>query len=665
MILEKLVLHNFGVFRDRQEIDLAPSCAERPVVLFGGLNGAGKTTILDAIQLSLYGKHTFGSARADLSYPDYLRRCINRESTPEEGAGIELQFQRTVDGAPETIRVQRYWRFTPKSGLREKVEVLHNGRPDRYLSQHWDERVEDFLPRRIAKLCFFDGEKIESLASLDESGEIVRTAIHALLGLEIVDRLSTDLQVLERKERMSSADAEELERITALEQQVTELKTERKRLKEEFARIRSHVIDRREKELAEADEAFRREGGERLERESELRSELRELERERKQIEAELGDIASGPLPLLSVLPLVRATRQQASREAVARRESAVLEVLEERDRALLEALQGHKVSAPAKKHIEEYLRDDRKQRVESTSGESYLDADEETVSQLIHLDDGDMDGIRARVSELVTRLSEIEEDTTERERALESVPDADTLEDLVERRTELRAAIDRAHAESTLLSESLERVEAELGRMETVYSRALETGARKQQELEDTARLLSHSSRARKTLQKFRSKILERNVARIETAVLESFQMLLRKERLVSSLAIDPDTYQISLQNGSSKPLDSDRLSAGERQLLAVSLLWGLARASGRPLPVVVDTPLGRLDSSHRRNLVERYFPFASHQVLLLSTDEEINEAHVDRLKSHIGRSYRLEFDEGSSSTTVRPGYFWEGVTA
>jgi DNA sulfur modification protein DndD len=88
--------------------------------------------------------------------------------------------------------------------------------------------------------------------------------------------------------------------------------------------------------------------------------------------------------------------------------------------------------------------------------------------------------------------------------------------------------------------------------------------------------------------------------------------------------------------------------------------MLWGLSRASGRPLPAVIDTPLGRLDASHRINLVDRYFPFASHQVLLLSTDEEINETYYKKLMPWIGREYRLDFDDISDSTNVRQGYFW-----
>lgn len=129
----------------------------------------------------------------------------------------------------------------------------------------------------------------------------------------------------------------------------------------------------------------------------------------------------------------------------------------------------------------------------------------------------------------------------------------------------------------------------------------------------------------------------------------------------MVARIAIDPETYRIQLFDRSNSTFPAKRLSAGERQLLAIGLLWGLARTSGRPVPIVIDTPLGRLDSSHRVNLVESYFPNVSHQVLLLSTDEEIDEKHLGRLRDHISHAYLLHHDDHNGGTTVDDGYFWE----
>ena len=84
-----------------------------------------------------------------------------------------------------------------------------------------------------------------------------------------------------------------------------------------------------------------------------------------------------------------------------------------------------------------------------------------------------------------------------------------------------------------------------------------------------------------------------------------------------------------------------------------------GWPRRPDRPLPTAIDTPLGRLDSGHRGHLVERYFPFASHQVLLLSTDEEIAGDYLERLSPWIGRIYALEFDDAAGATRISEGYF------
>jgi len=171
--------------------------------------------------------------------------------------------------------------------------------------------------------------------------------------------------------------------------------------------------------------------------------------------------------------------------------------------------------------------------------------------------------------------------------------------------------------------------------------------------------RILKHSRKVRETLDKFRGRIVQSHINNIEALMLESFLKLLRKKNLVSQLKINPTTFEPTLTSREGEPLTFDRLSAGEKQLLATSLLWGLARASGRPVPTIIDTPLGRLDSSHRKHLIERYFPFASHQVLLLSTDEEIVDKYYKELEPYVARSYLLQHDEIKGQTTIQQGYF------
>jgi len=112
----------------------------------------------------------------------------------------------------------------------------------------------------------------------------------------------------------------------------------------------------------------------------------------------------------------------------------------------------------------------------------------------------------------------------------------------------------------------------------------------------------------------------------------------------------------------GPTTALPKHSLSAGEKQLLAIAFLWALSSVSGRQLPIAIDTPLSRLDSSHRQNLIQHYFPTASHQMILLSTDTEIGEAEVAalRAKQAIAREYQLSHDASNQQSQVKSGYFW-----
>ena len=79
-----------------------------------------------------------------------------------------------------------------------KIEVIRDGHRDKRLEEGWDEYVEQLLPAGIAPLFFFDGEKIEQLADPTTSREILTTAINSLLGLDLIDRLSSSLRTMSK-----------------------------------------------------------------------------------------------------------------------------------------------------------------------------------------------------------------------------------------------------------------------------------------------------------------------------------------------------------------------------------------------------------------------------------------------------------------------------------
>jgi DNA sulfur modification protein DndD len=175
----------------------------------------------------------------------------------------------------------------------------------------------------------------------------------------------------------------------------------------------------------------------------------------------------------------------------------------------------------------------------------------------------------------------------------------------------------------------------------------------------EDARRMFQLAGRTRETMQVFLGKVTARKIGRLSGFITESFRYLLRKRTLVERIDIDPATFAITLDDGAGRAIAKQRLSEGEKQIFAIAVLWGLARAAARPLPAVIDTPMARLDAVHRRHLVERYFPNASHQVVVFSTDTEVDRQAYQALQPHIARAYHLSYDEANRRTVGEEGYF------
>ena len=159
--------------------------------------------------------------------------------------------------------------------------------------------------------------------------------------------------------------------------------------------------------------------------------------------------------------------------------------------------------------------------------------------------------------------------------------------------------------------------------------------------------------------LQDYEVQLKEEKLNQLSQSLLDCLNELMHKE-IFHKVFIEPESFAVTLYDKEGKAVPKEQLSAGEKQIYAIAILWALARTSGRPLPFIVDTPLGRLDSDHRLNLVQNFFPVASHQVMIFSTDTEIDQKYFEDLSEHISKSYRLEYDNKEGRTKVEPGYFW-----
>lgn len=614
--------------------------------------------MLDALQLALYGKFARCSNRESLAYDEFLRRCVHRSADHQEGAAVELHFRYVTDGEEHAYRVHRSW-VVNKSGVKETVEVLLDGKYDPVLTGSWHEAVEGFIPLSVSQLFFFDGEKIEQLADLKHSAQLLAEATYSLLGGDVIEQLAKDLGILEQRKKIALKDELDQQRIEKIKGEVEEVRRKREALKQERAAAQND-LEGQEKSLRETDNQYRLEGGGLFERRKEIENKRSQTYRQLQNIETELRELAAGPAPLLLVQDLLTGIEQQDIKEQEAAKAYLLDDMLTERDNSLVAKIKKHSDSKKLLASVEEFLLSDREERTKKKVVEPYLRLDDQVRNDLHRLLYIGLSDTERKVKFLLKNHERVQQELDNIDRQLAEVPEEDKIAEFVNRRKRLQAEIEKAQSSIAVLDTELDRVKNDIGAKEALLSREIEKSVEIEFAQEDAKRIIEHSGKVRDTLNVFRQALVKQHIEHIERLVLDSFRQLLRKESLVADLRISPDDFQLELRNDSGEHIFPDRLSAGERQLLAVSLLWGLARASGRPLPIVVDTPLGRLDASHRTHLVERYFPNASHQVLLLSTDEEIDEKYYPKLKSRVGHSYTLEFDDKLDSTQIKPGYFW-----
>jgi DNA sulfur modification protein DndD len=458
MIFEELIIHNFGIYKGRHKIALSPKSEQKPIILFGGLNGGGKTTFLDALQLTLYGKFARCSNRGTMSYDDYLRETINRHCPEIEGASLELTFSSYVDGVLQTYQIKRFWRSVGKT-IKEDMEVIHNGLLDPVMTEQWYEYVDEFIPLSISSLFFFDGEKIEALADPEGAADLIRTGITSLLGLDIVDKLSTDLNALLRtgisNTKTTKSQPKDLAAINKQEAELHELQTREKGLSSNLAST-STAIDIHSKEVENLKTSYRIAGGELFDQREAMTAKLNDIKTNIERKELQLRKQAEGFAPLALVEDLLWQSLNQANAESTGRETKQFLDKVTQRDSDLIKYLEANGANEASIKLIQDKLLAENDSLSRKIPKDFYLDISVEAFSGL---DPQRFNESRLASKLLIEELAVLEEQRINSERNLSAVPEEATLADIQRQLSNSESALIQEKAKYSILEDQLSLV--------------------------------------------------------------------------------------------------------------------------------------------------------------------------------------------------------------
>ena len=645
MIIKKLTMHNFGVYASTNVLEFK---GKKPIVLIGGMNGRGKTTILEAVLLSLYGGNSFAYKESKYAtYGQYLKSYVNTADGTLE-TYVEIEFSMDVAGK-ETYCVRRDW-DSKQLRVHEKISVKKNGEENAFLTKNWPMFVENILPSALSNFFFFDGEKIAELA-VEETSEQMKESIKAMLGITVLDVLQSDVGKIIRKiskETVGNQDIQKLEELRTAKEDA-----ERK-LEQADSNIASlHAeLEKLQLELEQLNNDYSVKGGGILEQKNQMMRQRSESLATVTGCQDQLLEKAGGELPLALVADLLVDIETEGKLDHERKINSIALDKIRT-------AYSSFASKSTAVNDFIDYM----KEEMPGADQKEIYNLSDLSLLQIESLNSSGISTEKKKARDLIAKRNQQQRRIDEIDNSLSVEIDEQSLKDLFEQIRakersifEKQVEIDVSIKERSSINGTLMVAESEFGKCAEKTLVALES-------VDTDERTVKYAHMAIDIIKLYRTRLQERKTDLLAQTMTECYKKLANKKNLVDHIKMDSDTLDLHYMNSEGEEIAKKRLSAGEKQLMVISLLWALAMCSKKKLPVIIDTPLSRLDSSHRQALIKTYFPKASDQTIILSTDSEINETYYSLMKKNIGDEFTLKYNDETKNTTIERGYFgWGG---
>ncbi|MEI4549807.1 DNA sulfur modification protein DndD [Pseudoalteromonas spongiae] len=640
MIIKSLAIENFRVFKGKHELNLSPK-AKQPIILFGGLNGAGKTSILTAIRLCFLGRLAFERNLTNKEYAQELAKLVHDTGhQTAHSASLNITFEYYKNGEKQINILKRSWN---KGEVDNVILFDANEKQLTHDNEQTQSMLLELVPPGIANLVFFDGEKIASLAE-DNTGLALKSALQKLLGLDTISRLQEDLKVYLRK--AGSTDKKgleaELENLSALKDEKIKLGNKARN----NAELQFNAIVEITKKVQGAEQDLLAGGGAWVvnkEKEKGLIDQkLKEKAVIESQINAELEKyypLAFAKNTLSELLSNIKEDQNKQHKQIFLAQLQSFLNLNNVSSKFDVEELTRLSCDFAAAKDI----------TLEFELSDRQLAIMEDILVNKVQLADNEIKRLKSELTNISKEISIASKNIArapEQELVKLAFENLRTIEQekssLVKQYKSLLQLAKNEFLEAQKATQKLNKLSNEL---------RLSFG-----DNESTDRALNSVN----LLKDFSKRLTIERLKELEAAFHYSYNRLARKDDIHFSVSIDATSFDVQLINESNQVIDRSVLSAGEKQIFAIAMLDALGKVSGKKLPVVIDTPLGRLDSNHRNKLIENYFPVAAEQMIILSTDTEVDHGYFDSLKSCISHSYAIEFNQDSKSSYIRNGYFW-----
>lgn len=703
MRIKRLTLNNIGSFAGEHSFLFQTDNPQKQIVLIGGRNGAGKTTLFESIRLCLYGYKLYGYRQNSQTYTNKIKRLINDKvkSASPATAGIIMQILIEDGYANSVFEISREW-ILNGNALKESLCVYKDG--DLLTAeqmQDFDNYLMQIIPPALFNFHFFDGEKVSNFVFDRANGQAFRKAFLQICGLDTFDLIEEQLQ---HNTRTTKGDSQNLiqEEYAAARMKLTEAKESHIAALQKIQETQAE-IDALQDQITILDADMKKYGGVEDDDWKLYEKEIQGEESKREELRHILKAAANDVIPFIILKDQLQALKHQLTVEGKLKRNRLFKD----------------KFSDP---HLKEKLQQELKVGIDSPqielSDEFMLalyktlreDVSEHEV-EFLQISENDSMELLAKIHHYqnydIQSLIDAEkslEESLARTKELRAQMDSKEVVDsnhYLAKKNELLLQLDTARQQSFAEKDALSQAEIVLQTAEKAYQKAYEKyrAMLKEKSVSDMA------ARALLAFSELKQNLYAKYISQVEEAFSRNFHNLISKTDLIDGIYIDSAfevvaykmqevdiapvfkaiqeygeeyvftsigerAYKIikdsSFSDGKiTVPIKVEQhFSAGEQQIFVMSLYQSLAEIRTSELPFVIDTPLARIDSEHRKNILDYFFSRLPGQVIILSTDEEINNEGIAVLSPKISDIYLIEHQEDGTTSVSRGAYF-KGVIA
>lgn len=659
--------HVFAYDR-KATVDLSGTTEDQNIVLVWGRNGMGKTSFLNALKLLFTGvehpsSRVIGFPPHSLPPRQYVvgdgagwSGLINqpaRRRAENGGRPVVASVKATWESDGLIVTAEREWKY---DGATFTESLLVFDGKDRLVKEAAEARLEDFLPKDFVGFFFFDGEDIKSMA---ENAERKQIDFDKLLRITFLNEATSELKkyMTERQREMTRNGV--FETLHAVEVELTRTTGEAEVARNQLEEIDEHLLNdtvelrrltaRRENLSSGASEAQR----EALDtRRIALRGQLDETS-------AAIATELPPEVPMLANLGLVRRALEAvetrlgaagAAEVALVRRVRTDLPTWIEEAPVDLDPTQITALSQAIGDRLDALV------AVSSDNGPfSTIElgrADRLRTSLLRWATLGpDRRGIQvAKLTEAQrfrVELQQVEEALMEIE--VGSQANLETYKKVVAEIAKIEDRIAEYNQRKGVLQGKLNELSAKEKELKERQKRLQES---RDAEAEKNRNLRFYNAVVR-TLNEVTEGLRHEMRGKIEALINNRLQLLLTDHPLIDKITLD-ESYTMFFLDGTGRPIGRSSLSSGMKQLAATALLWAMKDSAGYGMPVVIDTPLARIDRINQTNLLRSYYPKLSHQVIVLPTDAEIDQTKLEMLRPYIWKEFTLRNQDTGESAEI-----------